>query len=648
MAVHGQGGLHVSGQGLASSHGNVGHAGDRLPKITPRKITLINKFTAMMQAFRQDVDMPENLVVPGPTEQLSRTGTRHPQQHAFAIFGIRHDYHSAVRDCTKLGETNPVFSPIIRKLTRTVSDAETRVVFEDAVQISEEITVDPQVARAKEIVRNLLTRISWDDKKEEFVRTMLNEGGLSLEVVTSSKEDRVDRVEYRPHQSIFPLSDRQGSFIDPKLSYVQRDGLGKTIASFALWQMVDVNLEESSFHNRGVPHLQTARQLLQYTGLMTKGLMQKWIRESGSIEHFNLEEARKWSEVDKFREVNEDMLNASPENLVRQLFTRGKVNIERLVADNNSQDTKAIEFMLDLIFLAAGVPREIVGFKSNVLIKDMIDVAVDNYYQQLQKIQKRLFVALRKVINFELLINGIIPEDFPFTIQGGKFEVLRQVKKIPKEAIAEGAVSVNDIRRAINLPALIHPMWDIPGLYNDPITARAIAKLSGIELPFEEDEEFEEEDAANEDEKNRQQNKKDKDEADDRKSKRNDADKDKREDDKEFGTSPGQGSADSTTTDADHPATTAADFPSPPTLAKRKKPASRESFSSCVEKKMARGLTKSEAQKLCRAQRDSAASKAVKGRKVNDRFIRIERVQGTSSTNTYEKILAMYGSDADD
>jgi len=535
-----------TGQSFVSSHGNVGHEGDRLPSVTPKKISLINKFTAMMQAFRKDVEVPENLVVPAATETLSRTGTRHPQHHAFALFGIRHDYFSAVRDVTKLAETNPIFSPIIRKLTRTVSDADTRIVFEDAIQVSEEVKTDPQVVKAKEIVRKLLTRVGWDEKKEDFIRAMLNEGGLSLEVVTSSEKDRVDRIEYRPHQSIFPMSDRQGSFINPQLAYVQKDGLGKIIASFALWQMLDVNLEESSFHNRGVPHLQTARQLLQYTGLMTKGLMQKWIRESGSIEHFNLEDARKWEEVDKFREVNEDMLNASPESLIRQLFTRGKVNIERLTADTNSQDTKSLEFMLDLIFLAAGVPREIIGFKSNVLIKDMIDVAVDNYYQQLQKIQKRLFVVLRKVINFELLINDILPEDVPFTIQGGKFEVLRQVKKIPKEAIAEGVVSANDIRRSINLPALIHPMWDIPGLYNDPITARAIAKLSGIELPFEEDEEFEEEDAAAEDEKNRLQNKKDKDEAEERKSKRNDRDQDKRADDKDFGTSPGQGSADST------------------------------------------------------------------------------------------------------
>jgi len=636
------------GQGVASSHGNVGHEGARLPPITPKKITLINKFTSMLQAFRQNVEVPENLVVPSEKETLTRVGTRHPQQHAFAIFGIRHDYQSACRDCTRLGETNPVFAPIIRKLTRTVSDADTRVVFEDAVQLSEDIKIDPQVAKAKEVVRNLLTRIDWDNKKEDFIRTMLNEGGISLEVVMSSQEDRVDRVEYRPHQSIFPLSDRQGSFNNPQLAYVQKDGLGTVIASFALWQLLDVNLEESAFHNRGVPHLQTARQLLQYTGLMTKGLMQKWIRESGSIEHFNLEDARKWEEVEKFKDENKDTLNASPENLVRQFFTKGKVSIERVVADNNSQDTKSLEFMLDLIFLAAGVPREIIGFKSNVLIKDMIDVAVDNYYQQLQKIQKRLFAALRKVVNFELLINGILPEDVPFTIQGGKFEVLRQVKKIPKEAIAEGVVSANDIRRSINLPALIHPMWDIPGLYNDPITARAIAKLSGIELPFEEDEEFEEEDAAAEDEKNRLQNKKDKNEAEERKkAKRNDNDKDKRADDKEFGTSPGQGSSDSTTTDADH-ATTAADFPSPPTIAKRKKPASRESFSSCVEKKMSRGLSKEEAQKLCRAQRDSAANKAAKGRKINDRFIRVERMHNTSAENTYDKILAMYGADTED
>ena len=134
-------------------------------------------------------------------------------------------------------------------------------------------------------------------------------------------------------------------------------------------ELIDVNLEESTFHNRGVPHLQAARQLLEHVGARIKGLMQKWVREGGSIEHFNLEDAKKWEDVTRFQRENEETLNASPENLIRQFFTRGKTKIERIIADTSSHDTLSIEFMLELIFLVSGVAKEILGFKSHIVIK---------------------------------------------------------------------------------------------------------------------------------------------------------------------------------------------------------------------------------------------------------------------------------------
>jgi hypothetical protein len=197
---------------------------------------------------------------------------------------------------------------------------------------------------------------------------------------------------------------------------------------------------------------------------MTKGLMQKWVRESGSIEHFNLEEADNWNEVEEFKDNNQATLNASPESLVRQFFTKGKVNIERIIADAKaSSTTDPADFMLELFFLSVGVPKEILGYKAHVVIKDMIEVAVENYYQLLNKIQNRLFVGLRQLIDLELLLNGILPEDVPYRIEGGKFKQIKQVT-IPKEVIAQGAVSLNDLRRSAQLAPNPHPLFDVPGL----------------------------------------------------------------------------------------------------------------------------------------------------------------------------------------
>ncbi|HAA54138.1 MAG TPA: hypothetical protein DCE42_05250 [Myxococcales bacterium] len=417
---------------------------------------LIARITSWLQRLRGNVDVPEDLVVPGSDEYLTRLGSRRPElNHVFELFGISHDYQKAVSQCRRLSEQNPIFSAVSRKLTRTIGEIATTVTFDET---------KPQSEEASKVINDLLRRTLWNDKKEAFIKHMLNEGGLSFEVIMSSKRDSVDRIEYRPHNTIFPQVDSSGNVQDPTRAYTQIDPCTHAeLATFALWQIVDVNLEDSYYHDRGIPHLQSSRQLLGFINLMTKGLMQKWVRESGSIEHFNLEEADKWEEIEKFKEINEVGLAASPENLVRQFFTKGKVSIERILADGKaSANIDPADFMLELFFLAVGVPKEILGFKAHAVIRDMITVAIDNYYQLLNKIQSRLFAALRKLIDFELLLHGILPEDVPYRIEGGKFEQLR-IPKVNEHAVKAGAVSMNELRKASGLPPHPHPFFDLPG-----------------------------------------------------------------------------------------------------------------------------------------------------------------------------------------
>lgn len=446
------------------------------PKKQAKKQGLIARITTWLQAaFRRDIDMREDLVAPDDNEVLTRSGNRRPELlYAYQLYAVSYDYQKAVSQCRRLSEENPIFSAVIRKLTNTIGDIPTEVVFDEA---------SPKAKEANDIVKSLLARTQWNEKKSSFIRAMLNEGGLSYEVILSSMRKTVDRIEYRPHNSICPQTDRAGNFRDPTRAYAQIDPTSQTeLASFALWQMVDVNLEESYYHDRGIPHLQSARQLLTFINVMTKGLMQKWVRESGSIEHFNLEEADKWEEVEQFKENNQTTLNASPESLVRQFFSKGKVNIERILADAKaSANIDPADFMLELFFLAVGVPKEVLGFKAHTVIRDMITVAIDNYYQLLSKIQGRLFVACRKLIDFELLLNGILPEDVPYRIEGGKFEQLRQLT-IPKETIKQGAVSLNDLRRASQLAPYPHPLFDVPGFALTPGLALLLARGKEAEI----------------------------------------------------------------------------------------------------------------------------------------------------------------------
>jgi hypothetical protein len=447
------------------------------PAKREERLGFIGRISAMIQAFTSNVDVREDLVSLAPGEVLSRTGTRDALWGALSqLWGVASplDYIKTVDDCRRLGETNPIFSAIRRKLTRTIAEVPTTVKFAES----------DRTAEASEIATACIKRIQWNEKKEERLGKMLDEGGQSSEVVLSTQRRGIDRVEYRPHDSIRPLVDRQGAFLDPKEAYEQIDrstGGTAAVAKFALWQIVDVNLEESAFHNRGIPHLQSARQVLEYVGIMTRGLMQKWLRESGSIEHFSLEDSRHPSDIDEFVERNQAALRAGPENAVRQFITRGKWDIKRIFADSKAQSTEAIDFMIDLVLLASGVSREVMGWKGHLTLKDMVEVAIANYYQVLNKIQSRDNVALAKVIDLELMLHGIVPADVPYEIEGGRFELVRHAE-IPKEAIETRVVSRNDIRRSCGLPPVDDPAWEIPGYYNTEEEALEMARASGIDV----------------------------------------------------------------------------------------------------------------------------------------------------------------------
>jgi hypothetical protein len=449
------------------------------PPATPaqraRKRGLIARWTAIAQAWRGNLDAPEDVVVPSPTETLSTVGqARVLFPYVSELFALSADYIQAVRQIRVLVEDNPVFKAIDRKIAWSVGRAPTTIKLEKETRAGN---------KARRILEAMLERVKFDEQKPDLAAKMLREGGTSLEVIMSSAREMIDRVEYRPHDSIRPLKNKQNRFVNPNRAFQQVDAAGGVIAEFALWQLVDVNLEESLQHNRGIPHLQAARLQLEHSNTMGRGLVQKWIREAGSIEHFNIKNARRWPEVMRFKKENEAALEASPDNLVRQLFTMGETEVKRITADSSSFDTDSIEFVIDLIFLLAGTPKELFGFRfKSGAMREMIKLLTDHHNQTLDHVETRLFLAARKVCNWELLAHGINPEYVPYELCGGEFKPTRQVR-IQKETIEMGAASVNDLRRASNLPPYPHPAFEIPGLYITPAMARALAADKGIELP---------------------------------------------------------------------------------------------------------------------------------------------------------------------
>lgn len=395
--------------------------------------------------------------------------------HSIGLLEVRDAYLEQVLDCTRLAEQNIVFKAIIDKLARTISEPET-LIFVPSAKVSR----NKQMMEVIDIFRYFKDRTDWEDLKNTFTRRMLNEGGLSWEtIVSTSDRERVRRLEYRPHHRIRPLVNENGRFINNQQAYRQVDSVGGG-PTFARWQIIDANLVESAYHNRGIPHLAVARNLLENIGMLVRGLVQKWVRQGGSIEHFNIENSERWGDVKRFRKENQEAIEADPDSLVRKFFTKGKVNIERITGeDSGKNDTEVVDFLLELIFMVAGTPKVALGFETNMVIKDAASLAWQNYLQTLDFIETKLFYGLRRAFEFELLLHGINPESIEFKFIGGEFKPIGALE-VSRETIEVGAHSINDIRRAMGFDPDPDPVFDIPGLTITPQLAATIAEERGV------------------------------------------------------------------------------------------------------------------------------------------------------------------------
>jgi hypothetical protein len=101
------------------------------------------------------------------------------------------------------------------------------------------------------------------------------------------------------------------------------------------------------------------------------------------------------------------------------------MNVQRLHGDNIQDNTAAIEFLLELIFLSTGVSKEIAGFKGHVVLKDMASISLDSYYRLLNRLQNRGHAVLKRIIETQMLLQfgkfTVLPEELEYEIVGGYF-----------------------------------------------------------------------------------------------------------------------------------------------------------------------------------------------------------------------------------
>jgi hypothetical protein len=129
--------------------------------------------------------------------------------------------------------------------------------------------------------------------------------------------------------------------------------------------------------------------------------------------------------------------------LIRQFYGRGEIDINRIHGDRLDGDSMAIEFLLEIIFMAVEVPKEILGFKGHVVIRDMAELSQSSYTELLQSVQDKNHWILRKACDLQILLLNpkfkLLPEDVEYDVVGKDFQ------KESKDTVVDRAVKIVDL-----------------------------------------------------------------------------------------------------------------------------------------------------------------------------------------------------------
>lgn len=261
-----------------------------------------------------------------------------------------------------------------------------------------------------------VTRLKLDErsKLESDARGAVMEGALALQRVVDTSR-HVSGLVRMPIETIVPQVDVNGRFKDPALAYVQIDNLGgNVLAEFALWQLGVVRLDPDNFDDvgsMGRPYLDANRTVWQKLTMTEEDMVVRRrtrapLRMSHSLEGASSDELNEY-EQKIYQDQNE---------ITTDFFSNRKLTVQAVQGDSNLDQIADVNYLLDTFFAGAPAPKGLFGYVQD-LARDVLEDLKKDYYEEIDCLQDVISQAYHEAFELELLLQGLNPERYPFTIK---------------------------------------------------------------------------------------------------------------------------------------------------------------------------------------------------------------------------------------
>lgn len=204
-------------------------------------------------------------------------------------------------------------------------------------------------------------------------------------------------------------------FVDPRAAYEQFDvATGTKIATFPMWQLTLVRLTPDNFDDLGSmgrPYLDASRGVWRKLTMTEEDLVIRR-RQRAPLRMAHVMEGAQEAEIDAYRKRVED----DQTDITTDYYLNRKGGVTAVQGDANLDQIADVSYLLDTFFSGSPAPKGLFGYAGD-LNRDILDDLKQDYFDEVDALQDTLSYAYESGFSFDLLLAGINPEDFEFSVE---------------------------------------------------------------------------------------------------------------------------------------------------------------------------------------------------------------------------------------
>lgn len=258
--------------------------------------------------------------------------------------------------------------------------------------------------------------LNQSPKLHSDARGMMMEGNLPMQWVLDEARSNLLQGVRMPSETLLPKVAANGRFIDPRAAYEQHDlTSGALLHTFPLWQLTLGRLNPDNWDDLGSfgrPYLDANRSIWRKLTMTEEDtVLRRRMRAPLRMSHV-LEGATK-EELETYQKKIEA---SQAEGITSDFYQNRKGGVTPIQGDANLEQMADVVHLLDTFFSGSPAPKGLFGYASD-LNRDILEDLKRDYFEEIDAMQDTLSVVYQMGFELQLLLNGVNPENFDFTVE---------------------------------------------------------------------------------------------------------------------------------------------------------------------------------------------------------------------------------------